>query len=101
MVQLFEIPCILFRSSYMGKHRSKTTLTEVNLKSKQIQKFKFLLYLEAFFCKWCKTDLLLWTVRLNVRVQDGTEEANDVTTQDEKMTLNEDAKKNYEYVEDS
>ena len=46
----FEIPCILFRSSYIGKH-VKTTLLEVNLKSKQIQKFKLLLYLEAFVWK--------------------------------------------------
>ena len=36
------------------------------------------------------------TVGLNVRVQDGTEEANDVTTLNEKRTLNEDAKKNDE-----
>ena len=37
----------MLQKFYKRKHMSKRTLLEFNLKSKQIQKFKSLLYLEA------------------------------------------------------
>ena len=82
----FEIHCILFRSSYIGKHvKNNIARSEFEVQPNSEVQIAFI-FGSVCLKRHFTLDSKGW-------VQDGIEKANDVTTYDEKMTLDEDAKK--------
>ena len=82
----FELHCILFRSSYIGKHvKNNIARSEFEVQANSEVQIAFI-FGSVCLKRHFTLDSKGW-------VQDGIEKANDVTTYDEKMTLDEDAKK--------